>query len=311
MKLLLVAAVLMFALVACTGSSAKKVDLTSPFIGGTQGVLLGFQDLRADVFDAGRDPFDVVVKLENKGESLIPKDNIRVKLSGINPSEFGKTQNDLVQLAPDDILQLSKDPQGSILIPPPVFVEFPNFNYKKLIVGATAPFTLRAEVCYLYRTKAVSKLCVRENLLAPQAGGICEVNAEKPLFVSGAPVQILGFKQSAGAKDKVRFQFDVINRGQGLVYQRNSFCDNVDKRNENRVYVIVETSIPGLSCTGLEASERGSEGFVTLYSGSKTVTCTQNVAQKADFEQLVNIEAIYDYEELVQTQIAIKSSGEE
>lgn len=311
MKLLLVAAVLAFALVGCAGGSAKKVDLTSPFIGGTQGILIGFQDLRADIFDAGKDPFDIVVKLENKGESLIPKENIRVKLSGINPSEFDKTQNDLVRAAPDDILQISKDPQGAILVPPPVFVEFPDFNYKKLIVGATAPFTLRAEVCYLYRTKAVSKLCVRENLLSPQAGGICEVNADKPLFVSGAPVQILGFKQSAGAKDKVRFQFDVINRAQGLVYERNSACNSVDKRKENRVYVIVETSIPGLSCTGLDVTERGAEGFVTLYSGSKTVTCTQTVGQLADFEQLVNIEAVYDYEELVQTQITVKSSGEQ
>jgi hypothetical protein len=309
-KLLSVAVVLMFSLVSCTGSGGEKVDLTSPFIGGTQGIILGFQDLRADVFDAGRDPFDIVVKLENKGESLIPMENIRVKLSGINPAEFDKSQNDLSKSSPDDVLQMSKDPQGAILIPPPVFVEFPSLNYKKSIVGATAPFTLRAEVCYLYRTKAVSKLCVRENLLSPQAGGICEVNADKPLFVSGAPVQLMNFKQSAGARDKVRFQFDVVNRGQGLVYERNSACDSVDTRKENRVYVIIETSIPGLSCTGLETTERGAEGFVTLYSGSKTVTCTQTVAERSDFEQLVNIEAVYDYEELIQTQITVKSSGE-
>lgn len=297
-------------LVGCAGGGGQKVDLTSPFVGGTQGIVIGFQDLRADVFDSGRDPFDVVVKLENKGESLIPMENIRVKLSGVNPSEFDKSQNDLSKSSPDDVLQMSKDPQGAILIPPPVFIEFQNLNYKKSIVGATAPFTLRAEVCYLYRTKAVSKLCVRENLLSPQAGGICEVNADKPLFVSGAPVQLMNFKQSAGARDKVRFQFDVVNRAQGLVYERNSACDSSDTRKENRVYVIIETSIPGLSCTGLESSERGAEGFVTLYSGSKTVTCTQTVAERSDFEQLVNIEAVYDYEELIQTQITVKSSGE-
>jgi hypothetical protein len=307
---LAVLSILAVLLVGCTGGGAKKVDLTSPFIGGTQGVVFGFQDLRADVFDSGRDAFDVVVKLENKGEALIPMENARVKLSGINPAEFGKSQSDLSKSPSDDVLQMSKDPQGAILIPPPVFVEFPGLNYKKSIVGAAAPFTLRAEVCYLYRTKAVSKLCVRENLLSPQAGGICEVSGDKPLFVSGAPVQLMNFKQSAGAKDKVRFQFDVVNRGQGLVYERNSACDSADTRKENRVYIIVETSIPGLSCTGLESTERGAEGFATLYSGSKTVTCTQTVAERSDYEQLVNIEAVYDYEELVQTQITVKSSGE-
>lgn len=303
---------LLVLLVGCAGAgSGSKVDLASPFVGGSQGLLVSFQDFRSEVFDGGKDPFDITVKLENKGEALVPKDNVRVKLSGINPVEFDKSQDQLMSLASDDVLQLGKDPSGALLVPPPNFVEFSNLNFEKLIVGSSAPFTVRAEVCYLYRTKAVGKLCVRENLLAPQTGGICEVNEEKPLFVSGAPVQFMALKQNAGARDKLRFQFEVVNRGQGLVFERNSLCDSSDKRKENRVYVIVETNIPGLSCTGLDVTGRGAEGFVTLYGGSKTVTCTQTVGQRADFEQLVNIEAVYDYEELTQTTLTVKSSGEE
>src|SRR5574341_1498010 len=310
MRRLIVILMLLLLVVACKPSAKKGVSIESPFLGGTQGLALDWQDFRKEVFDGGRDPFDVTVKLENKGETLVRKENVKVKLSGINPAEFSKSEADLTLNAPDDVIEMRKDPQGAVLPGPPVFVEFVGLNHKSAITGASAQFPLRADVCYLYKTKAVSKVCVRENLLTPRAGGICELNEDKPVYNSGAPVQIANFKQSTRAKDKIGFTFEVRNAADGSIFERNTFCDRTQRKNENRVYVIIQTGLAGLQCTGFETTAGGAEGFLTLYGGSKIVSCSQGISTRSDFEQLVNIEAAYDYEQTVQTSLTVKSSGE-
>ncbi len=310
MRRLIIVLMLALLLLACKPGSKKTVQMEAPFEGGSQGLALDFQDLRKDVFDGGRDPFDVTVKLDNKGESLVKKEDVQVKLSGINPAEFSKSEADLMLNAPDDVIEVRKDPQGSILPGQQVFVEFTGLNHKGVISGASAQFPLRADVCYVYRTKTVSELCVRDNLLTPRTGGICEINADKQVYNSGAPVQVANFKEAARAKDKIGFTFEVKNVGTGSVFQRNSVCNRIDRKNENRAYVIVETSLDGLQCTGLETSGKGAEGFVTLYDGSKIVSCSQTISSRSDYEQLVNIETIYDYEQTVQSTITVKKSGE-
>ncbi len=310
MRRLIIVLMLVLLLLACKPGSKKTVQLEAPFEGGSQGLALDFQDLRKDVFDGGRDPFDVIVKLDNKGEAFVKKEDVQVKLSGINPAEFSKGEADLMLNAPDDVIELRKDPQGSILPGQQVFVEFTGLNHKGIISGASAQFPLRADVCYVYRTKTVSELCVRDNLLTPRTGGICEINADKQVYNSGAPVQVANFKEAARAKDKIGFTFEVKNVGTGSVFQRNSVCNRVDRKNENRAYVIVVTGLDGLQCTGLETSGKGAEGFVTLYDGSKIVSCSQTISSRSDYEQLVNIETIYDYEQTVQSTITVKNSGE-
>ncbi len=311
MRRLLVVLMMLLLIIACKPGAKKSVSIESPFVGGTQGLLLSFQDFRKEVFDGGNDPFDVIVKLENKGETLVPAQNVKVKISGINPPEFSKSDEGLVLNAPDDVIETRKDPQGNVLPGPQVFVEFTGLNHKSLIAGATAQFTVRADVCYLYRTKAVSKLCVRENLLTPRAGGICELNENKPLYNSGAPVQIADFKESTRAKDKIGLTFEVKNSGSGDVFERNSVCDLSQRKFESRVYVIVKTDLPGLQCTGLESTSNGAEGFVTLYGGSKIVSCAQSISSRSDFEQLVSVEAIYDYAQSIQDTVVVKATGEE
>lgn len=307
-----IAITLLFLLVACAGgqSKPKGVVLQSPFAGGTAGLSLEFSELRKDVFDGGSDPFDILVKLENKGETLVSKENVLVKLSGFNPAEFEKTEAQLSLNAPDDVIELRKDPQGNILTPPATFVEFTGLNHKGLITGATAQFTVRANACYLYRTKAVSKLCIREDLLTPEAGGICEINQDKQLHNSGAPIQFSAFKENTRAKDRVGFTVELRNAGTGSAFERNSKCNKDDRQKEGRVYVLVNTGLPGVQCTGLESTATGAEGFVTLRSGTTTLSCTQQVNTRTDFEQLVNLEAVYDYEQLIQSTFVVKSSGE-
>jgi len=296
--------------IACEQADKKAVSIESPFVGGTQGLVLDFQDLRPEVFDGGGDPFDIIVRLENKGEALVRSDDVRVKLSGINPAEFSKSESDLIRTAPDDVIEMRKDPQGNIIPGPPIFVEFTGLNHQSPIAGASAQFPLRADVCYLYRTKGVTKLCVRENLLTPRPGGICEMNEQKEVFNSGAPVQIVNFKESTRAKNKIGFTFEITNAGSGSIFERNSRCDRRVRKNENRVYISIDTKLGGLACTGLETTASGAEGFVTMYGSTKIVSCAQSISTSSDYEQLVNIEAIYDYEDRIQSTLNVKSSGE-
>jgi hypothetical protein len=302
---------LLVMITACTGGkTGETVDLGTPFVGGTAGIIADFVDFRTDVFDGGRDPFDIVVKIENRGEAAVDPGRVRVKLSGINPAEFGKLEENLKLSPTDELFAVTKDPQGNVLPGGQSTVEFVGLNHFSPIAGSQVSLPLRADVCYTYSTQAVSKLCVRENLLAPEAGGICEINEDKQVVNSGAPVQMGAVKETARGKDKISFSFEVSNVGTGDLFERGSVCDRSTRAKENRAYVIVDTGIAGIQCTGLSTTGTKAEGFVTLYDKKKTVTCTQTITSNTDFEQQISIEAIYDYEEFKQTTITVKSSGE-
>jgi len=302
--------VLIVVLAGCAGKGGKKVDLTAPFVGGTAGISADFLDSRKQVFDGGRDPFDIVVKLENKGESTVLPNRVRVKLSGVNPSEFSKLEEDLTKNPPDELTAVRKDSQGNTIPGAQTTVEFNALNHFSQISGAQVTFPLRADVCYTYTTNAVSKMCVRSNIMNPEPNGICEVNEDKPVFNSGAPVQVSSVKESAFGKDKLSISFSVDNVGGGDTFERGSVCDRSTRSKAGRVYVIVDTGVPGISCTGLQTTGTHAEGFVTLYDNKKLVTCTQTVASHTDFEQQIDIAAIYDYEQFQQTDLTVKSSGE-
>lgn len=303
---------------ACTTTQkpTTTVSLQSPFIGGSQGLTIAFQDLRKEVFDNGEDPFDISIKLENKGETLLTGRQVKVTLSGFNPKEFNRNEEDLkIQDIGEELIDMRKTPQGTILIPSPIFVDFQNFNYKNRITGDSAEFTIRADVCYWYQTKAVSKLCVRKDILKPKAGGICEINQDKPVYNSGAPLQVSNFRESAHSKGKISFTFDIRNIAGGYLFdpESGSPCDRNDRKQENKVYVKVNTGLSNTpTCSGLPDNvAAGVGGAVTLYDGTKTITCTQDVKTGTDFEQLVNIEVEYNYEQSVQSTFTVKSSGEE
>lgn len=302
-KLAILLVLLLVVLVSCKGGS-KSVEL-KPFIGGTSGLNIDFLDFRTEVFDGGDDPFDLIVKLENKGEYDVKKANAIVTLSGVRPQEFNKAESDLVKQPSDDILAPTLDSQGNTVAAGPVSVEFRELNHISLISGAALTFPVRADVCYQYQTKSVSKICVLSNLLATD--GICVVDEAKPVFNSGAPVQIVNVRQSPQGKDKFRITFDITKSGTGNIFQPSSKCE-LDKE-KNKVMVRVDTHMSGLSCTGLnEASGTAVEGLQTLFDGKKTIQCIQESKKSGDFEQALEITADYTYEDSKTAQITVKSS---
>lgn len=294
-------------LMGCEGGEEDAVTAGAPFLGGTNGILVNFENSPPpEVFDGGDFPFDVIIKLKNNGEWDVPKERVRVKLTGIRPEQFGLVETDLIKSAPDDLPKMQKDATGKLLESPPVFVEFNNLNHADSITGSELTYPIRADVCYRYGTEAVSRICVRENILNPKAGGVCTINEDKAVYNSGSPVQITGFTESARASDKVGFSFTVAHQGTGDLYEQDTLC-NKQRAFEDRVYVKVDAGIPGVACSGLGG---GTEGFVKLFGGSKPITCTITIPNPSDYELPVTITLGYDYEVGQSTQILVKHSGE-
>lgn len=303
--LALIACVLIIA--AC--KTGERADIGAPFIGGTEGITMEYlQDAPpAEVFDGGDFPFDIVVKLQNKGEWLIPAANAVITISGILPAEFQKTEASMQQNPTEDLLAMRKDAEGNIIKSNPVFVEFTGFNHATSIAGATQTFPLRATACYAYGTLGNALLCSRKNILAPAANGVCLIDEDKQVFNSGAPVQVTSLREDPRAPNKIGFTFKVQYQGEGKIYERGSVCLD-DRAVKDKVFVDVKTGLPGLRCTGLTQGGEAS-GFITLFGGEKIITCTQQIPSQSDFKFPVVIELTYDFEEDIQTDITVKSIG--
>ena len=288
----------------------QKVEL-KPFIGGNDAIVATFLDNSPpkETYDGGESPFDVEIKLENKGEYTVPQDKARIKITGIRAPEFNLATDALTKRPDEDLIARSLAADGKELPANPVFVSFPNFNHVGFVTGNSLTFPLRADVCTNYQTKAVSKLCVRENILSPTAGGICEINEDKPYFNSGAPVQAQNIKETSRAKDKIAFSFDIKHTGSGTIYELDSVCDKSTRTPADKVKVTVETRVPGLTCSQLNPVREGvAEGTRKILDGTTTVTCTQTVS-RGDYELPLSITLDYDYETSIQTDVVVKHTG--
>lgn len=309
--ILLLLAVMALLLSACNGGGDSELISIEPFIGGTEGLRISFDTGRppTETFDDGISPFDVSVKLENNGEFEISQSKVKVTISGILASEFGLSESQLSK-NPGEVL-LAREKRGNQIIESsPVFVDFNNFNHATPITGAALPFTLRADVCYNYKTTARSKICIRKNLLSPKPDGICEVNEIKETFNSGAPVHVINLQETSRGADRISFSFDIthVAIGNGRIYGLDSSCDVIDRRNENKVFITVSTGLQGLSCSGLSSSGSVASGSTQILGGSKPILCTQDISQPGDYEVPVTIILDYDYENSVSTQIVVKSA---
>jgi hypothetical protein len=137
--------------------------------------------------------------------------------------------------------------------------------------------------------------------------GVCDPNEDKDYENSGAPVHIDSFKESVSAADRVSFTFEISHIGTGSVSKTATECSTTIA-DINKVYVKVNTGIAGLQCAGIEAG--GSEGYVTLYGGKRTVICNQPLTTpRGDFEKPIGIEMRYGYTQLIGKTLTVKHIG--
>jgi len=301
--------VLLFTFVGCSGSSGgdsgPATGADSGFVGGTNGILINFlQDSPPEeVFDGGDNPFDIVLELENVGEHTVQKDEVQVSISGMDPVEFSLSHADLTK-NPDDSLEATrKDSEGNVIDPIPVAVEFREFNHVDDLVTNNI-FRIRAEVCYDYQTIAEAKICVKEDNLDTE-DSVCDVNEAKTITNSGAPIHVENFQETPRSRNRIGFTFNVVHKGNGNIFKSSSLCEN-ERKFEDKVHVRVETGLTGLDCSGLSGSSSNNEGFITMYSGERLVSCTQEASTQTDFVKPVVITLMYGYEENIETTVLVK-----
>ena len=101
------------------------------------------------------------------------------------------------------------------------------------------------------------------------------------------------------------FTFDVWHKGTGKIFEKYTGCEDTIT-NKDKVFISVDTGMEGLECTGLTGGT-STTGYVTLYEGKRTITCTQSVAgSSGDFEKVAEIILDYDYEQEISTNVLVK-----
>ena len=302
-KIIFVLIGIMVLLVGCSNNTAGPTSNT--FLGGTEALEVNFMEETppAEVYDGGQQPFEVTVNIENKGEYDVPKEDIVVKLTGFYPGDFN---NPVVQLNPEEDLEKSYiDPDGEEQRGTITYINFDGFNFMGNLAGNNE-YTIRADVCYKYGTRAQADLCVLDDLTpGVDEDAVCDVDEPKSVASSSAPIQIEGLREEVAGTRKIKFTFDIVHRGSGLVSQLASDC-STDMLIKNKIWVEVDTGLSGLSCSGLNDGS-DTTGYITLYGGKRKVTCMQDISgESGDFEKKVNILLRYDYKEHQERKILVK-----
>jgi hypothetical protein len=288
-------------------SDNKTTGTSTPFMGGTNGILLSFtpEAPPAEVYDSGNYPFDIVIQLTNDGEYDVKAADATVRILGIDPADFGKTTAELSLQPVEDLLGSYKEADtGTVIKGTTTTVEFTNFNYKGKTAG-NMQMPLFADICYTYGTKVASQLCIKKDP-TDSSSRICVVEEDKPVYSSSAPVQVSLLHQSLRGRNTVGFTFTVQKKGNGNVFSRGSKCDTTGILYENKVWIeVIVPEMTGLKCTGFTGGTDNT-GFVTLYSGERTISCTQPAPADTDYVKNIDINLVYDYREDITTNILIK-----
>jgi len=301
------------------GGDANQGAAGSKFVGNKDGLTLAFAQgsLPPKVLDKGQ-PFGITVILANVGDKAIDNGaDATVKITGIDPVDFGVSAADMTQDSPNPLRAAQKDLQGNIIQGETISLDFPkggsSFTHQKDIAGSVT-YNVRADVCFKYGTVANTKICVLEDLLGTKGGQgkLCNVNEAKTLDNSGGPVQVASFTESVSSANKVSFVMKITHSGTGTVHEASSEC-NKDFQKKDKVHVKIDTGISdGLTCSGLQngaASGSVFEGDTQLLNGEREIRCTQNINSPSDLEKLVTIDLTYDYDKYIEQKLEVQHVG--
>ena len=328
LTLVVLSVISLFLIAGCAGGGGDIVSgaPTTPFLGGTQGLEIGFLEGSppAEVTDGDSFDFQALVSLKNEGEHEFGADtDMKVSLIGFSPNDFRSVatdflDSDLIDISPTDIpTPKQRDSEGNIIEPVETFITFPkegaNFKFKEPIAGNTV-FIFRADVCYKYQTKAVSEICVLANQIDVADNALCDPSEVKNIFSSGSPIRVTSFRESVVGQDKVQLSFDVEHSGSGDVFDptvdANCPKDATNKRNnEDKVKVTVKTALTDdkLDCVGLTDTATDSSGIIKLVNGKRTITCTQELdSGRPDFRKTVDITLDFNYLDSADREVLVK-----
>lgn len=328
----------------CKGGDKGPVSSSStPFIGGTEGLTAKFAENSPppEVTDAQKKsstdasliptfPFDIVVRLENVGESDVLKEKAVVTISGLSASDFLKKDEktskymnaaptpvevSLKDVTPtEDLNGVKKDPDGNKIPGGTTDVWFRQLAYQKELQGNN-PFPVQADICYTYQTKAQTEMCIRKDL-TKSVSGVCQIATQKQVFNSGAPVHVIAAKESIAGRNKVLLTFNVKSVGPGNVFKLESAtgktaCERGDFKTTDQVLVDVKTGLGDLKCNGLsdgkqlDVANGQFAGYLRLSNGEGTFSCIQPTPEE-DSVKKIEVKLTYNYLISKSTSILVK-----
>lgn len=313
-------------LAGCTGGQTVN-SAGTPYVGGTNGLLISFLENSppAQVSDGNTFPFDIVVLLENAGESDIPTGKASVTISGLYPGDFRVTPADLTTTntpATGGIIQgVKKDPAGNKIPGSVAQIEIPvddaQLSFVRPLTTGNLQLPIQTNVCYTYATHASGRYCLRANPLS-NVQGVCEPTGTKELYSSASPMQVVNLVQSYAGADSVNLNFQIIKRGNGNVF-RPTDLDSPDipvcgqtasaqliDQNIVGVTVSVPTAPAGeVTCYGLGGA--GNSGTVRLDSqGNAAVSCKISNSGGVDAVRELNVDLAFDYSEVRTSSIIVQ-----
>lgn len=320
----LVAITAIFLTTSCSTEPNEGPNLAQPYIGGTVGLSTYLIEGMPPpmIHDAGTFPFGVGVAIENQGEADVGPgtDNpfVLVRLEGINPEQFGATDNDIRQVLASPLRGARRNFDGTIFPGEITTVSFEPLTYAPDIHGNTQ-FTIRADVCYDYETYATATICIKDDVLENiQDTSICSLTGEKFPQNSGGPLQITSVMENPMAENKIQVNFVIEHVGIGEFFGRPQGADDFSEicdfsvRNFNKYYVDVE--VEPLSDSGMTVScsrfGGSNSGRVKLYQGAPTtISCTIERTRPSVgriFQDLLNIRLRYRYGQFIETPIIVQ-----
>lgn len=322
MKKLIIITCMALILVFASGCGQNEENpglVGSKFVGGDAGLDISFApgSLPDKVLDTDQ-PFGISVVLTNLGDYTIENGaDTTVRITGIDSTDFGLSVADLVQDAPGSIRGAQKDVSGNVIQGETISLDFPasgaSFTHQKEIAGAVT-YNVRADVCYKYGTVVNTKLCVLEDILGTQGGAskLCQINEDKQVDNSGAPVHVVAFRESISSANKVAFVLKIKHTGTGTVHEMDSECSR-EFQQKDKVHIKIDTGISdGLMCSGLQGGAASGllyEGDAQLLNGEREIRCTQTINNPTDLEKLVTVELTYDYDQFVEKNLEVQHVG--
>ncbi len=301
-KLLIVLLVIvLFAFSGCAGGKKQTaVQKSSPFVGGSQGLMVSFvPGAPTDTVAAGED-FVVSVQMENKGEARIDGTG-KIKITGINPASFGNPnleQGTLPELGPVQKIGNKAVPGESAT------VDFSGLSYTGPVQSGQFDFNIVADVCYKYETNAFITTCVTENLLKQTVGAnACKTAGAKAVANSGGPIHVQSAEQIPSGPNRLGFKLTIKNVGGGKTV--GNTCNSPQARDADKV-TISSVSLGGVAfdCgTGMAMPKE-----VKLVNGEATVFCKADVAA-GTFEDLTDVNLQYYYSQKAAKKLTVQALG--
>ncbi len=288
---------IIIALIFAFGGCTKKEESTgplSPYIGGTKGIVAEFEEIGL-VSDTSKmnevyenEKFDVELTLKNKGEYEVGPGEVFIKLQGINPDDFGLPHN----ATNTETIEKVKEylPEGG-----ETTVDFGEASYN--VTGIFYDANFFAVYNYPYETKiAIPKVCFKGDIREKR---ICNIDEEKKVFSSGAPVVATKAVESSAATRRIRVTIDIENVGGGrAALTRDGFDNRYDE-------VYFEVNSPGWTC------KSKSDNVARLSDGKGQIRCTydQPLDENTLYEDQLDLTLKYFYEDITSTTVRIRESN--